>query len=272
MTHPAPRISIITIAFNNATDIEPTLRSVVTQDYPAIEYIVVDGASSDGTLEIVKRYGNDIDQVISEPDEGMYDAINKGIAAATGDVIGLIHAGDRLYGTDVAGAIAKAFENPDLEATYGHSVLVNQADQPVRVNPSKPFSRARIRFGWMPSHQSIYMRRERFERYGAYRNDLGGSGDYEFFIRQFYRHPIRTKLIDKYLIRFSLGGRSTTNYHKILQRQQLHADCWRMNDLRPPFYLIPCKLARKAPQFMRGLAARFTTSHQPAASSQSSES
>ena len=270
MNNQPPRISIITIAFNNAADIEPTLQSVVNQDYPHIEYIVVDGASTDGTLEIVERYRNGIDRLISEPDDGMYDAINKGIAAATGEVIGLIHAGDRLYSADAISAIAKAFEDPDLEATYGHSVLVDPADRPVRVNPSKAFSRARIRFGWMPSHQSIYMRKDRFERYGAYRNDLGGSGDYEFFIRQFYRHPIRAKLIDKYLIRFALGGRSTTNYHQLLQRQKLHADCWRMNDLRPPFYLIPCKLARKVPQFARGLGARFKATHQPATSGQSS--
>ena len=269
MNNQPPRISIITIAFNNAADIEPTLQSVVNQDYPHIEYIVVDGASTDGTLEIVERYRNGIDRLISEPDDGMYDAINKGIAAATGEVIGLIHAGDRLYSADAISAIAKAFEDPDLEATYGHSVLVDPADRPVRVNPSKAFSRARIRFGWMPSHQSIYMRKERFERYGAYRNDLGGSGDYEFFIRQFYRHPIRAKLIDKYLIRFALGGRSTTNYHQLLQRQKLHASCWRMNGVRPPFYLIPCKLARKAPQFARGLAARLKTAHQPMPSGQS---
>lgn len=267
-----PRISIITIAFNNAADIEPTLQSVIEQDYPDIEYIVVDGASTDGTLEIVDRYRDNIDRMISEPDNGMYEAINKGVAEATGDVIGLIHAGDRLYSADSARAIARAYEDPDLEATYGHSVLVNQADRPIRVNPSKPFSRSRIRFGWMPSHQSIYMRRERFERYGAYRTDLGGSADYEFFIRQFYRHPIRAKLIDKYLIRFALGGCSTTNYHQLPQRQKLHAHCWRMNGLHPPFYLIPCKLVRKAPQFVRGLGARLAGSHKPATPKSSSRS
>jgi len=256
-----PRISIITIAFNNADDIEPTLKSVVGQDYPYVEHIVVDGASTDGTLDIIQRYRDSINRLISEPDAGMYDAINKGIAAATGDVIGLLHAGDRLYGPDAISAIASAFDDPNLEATYGHSVLVDTSDRPVRVNPSKVFSRGLIRRGWMPSHQSIYMRRERFERYGAYRNDLGGSGDYEFFIRQFYRHRIRARLIDKYLIRFALGGRSTTNYHQLWQRQKLHANCWRMNDIRPPAYLIPCKLARKIPQFTRGLVARLTESH-----------
>ncbi|TVQ41238.1 MAG: glycosyltransferase, partial [Wenzhouxiangella sp.] len=257
-----PKISIVTIAFNNVADIEPTIRSVIEQDYPNIEYIVVDGASTDGTVDIIKRHESDIDRLISEPDDGMYEAINKGLKEATGDVVGLIHAGDRLYSSDTIGAIAAAFEDPLLEASYGHSVLVNAADHPVRVNPSRPFSRSRIQRGWMPSHQSIYMRRERIERYGAYRVDLGGSGDYEFFIRQFYAHPIRARLIDKYLIRFSLGGQSTTNYHRLWRRQKVHAACWRINDIKPPAYLIPCKLARKIPQFVRGLAARLTASHQ----------
>ena len=257
------RISIVTIAFNNERDIGPTLDSVMAQDYPNIEYIVVDGASSDGTLGVIDRYRASIDRFVSEPDDGMYDAINKGIAMATGDVVGLLHAGDRLYSNDVIRSIARAFEDPRVEASYGHSILVNAADRPVRVNRSKPFSRARIRRGWMPSHQSIYMRRDRFERYGGYRNDLGGSGDYEFFVRQFYRHPIRAELIDKYLIRFALGGRSTTNYHQVLERQSLHANCWRMNNLRPPFYLVPCKLVRKIPQFLRGGIARIGGRHLP---------
>ena len=256
-----PRISIITIAYNNACDIEPTLQSVISQDYPHIEYIVVDGASTDGTLEVLKRYRDKIDKLISEPDHGMYEAINKGIQAATGDVVGLMHAGDRLYSADSITAIAQAFEAPEVEATYGHSVLVDAEDRPIRINPSRPFSRARIRRGWMPSHQSIYMRKERFEKHGAYRVDLGGSGDYEFFIRQFYRHPIRARLIDKYLIRFALGGMSTTNYHRLWRRQQIHANCWRLNGLKPPTYLIPLKLGRKIPQFIRALRARISRRH-----------
>lgn len=256
------RISIITIAHNNVSDIEPTLQSVINQDYPHIEYIVVDGASTDGTLDVIERYRSEIDQLISEPDEGMYEAINKGIQIATGDILGLIHAGDRLYSKDSITAIAQAFEDPELEATYGHSVLVDAQDRPIRVNPSRPFSRARIRRGWMPSHQSIYMRKERFEKHGAYRVDLGGSGDYEFFIRQFYKHPIRARLIDKYLIRFALGGMSTTSYHRLWRRQKIHANCWRMNGVKPPFLLIPLKLGRKIPQFIRGLRARRSGQHQ----------
>lgn len=252
-------VSIITIAYNNVCDIEPTLQSVISQDYPYIEYIVVDGASTDGTLEVINRYRHEIDQLISERDGGMYEAINKGIKAATGDVIGLIHAGDQLFKKDVVTLIAQAFQDNELDAVYGHSILVDSRDRPVRVNRSRPFSRRSIRQGWMPSHQSIYMRKERFDMYGLYRTDLGGSGDYEFFIRQFYRYRPNARLLDHYIVRFSLGGQSTTGYRQLLRRQRTHVNCWRLNDLRPPLMLIPLKLARKVPQFISGVYRRLNT-------------
>ena len=252
-----PRISIITIAFNNVADIEPTMQSVVNQDYPAIEYIVVDGASTDGTLGIIERYRSQIDEVISEPDSGMYEAINKGINRANGDIVGLIHAGDRLYSNDIVGRIADKFRRQEVDAIYGHSVLVNSSDRVVRVNRSPEFSLGAIRRGWMPSHQSIYMRKSIIAQNGDYRIDLGPNADYEFFVRHFYKYPIRVARLDDFVVRFALGGSSTTNYRRVFQRQRIHADCWRINELQPPRYLVPLKLARKVPQFMRGLVRRF---------------
>ncbi len=251
-----PRISIITIAFNNVTDIEPTLRSVIEQDYPGIEYIVVDGASTDGTLGIIERYREGIDQMMSAPDNGMYEAINRGIKLATGDIVGLIHAGDRLYSNDIVGRIAEKFRQQQIEAIYGYSVLVDSSDRVVRVNRSPEFSRGAIRRGWMPSHQSIYIRKSVISQNGDYRTDLGKNGDYEFFVRHFYKYPIRVARLDDFVVRFALGGSSTTNYRKVFHRQRIHADCWRINELDPPFYLIPFKLVRKVPQFIRGLVRR----------------
>jgi glycosyltransferase involved in cell wall biosynthesis len=251
------KVSLITIAYDNVADIESTLLSVASQDYPNIEYIVVDGASTDGTHDVIRKHEAAIDRFISEPDDGMYDAINKGIRLASGDIVGLIHAGDRLYSHDVISQIVNAFQDQDLEATYGHSVLVDANDRPVRVNRSKAFSRARIRRGWMPSHQSIYLRRELFERNGLYRTDLGGSGDYEFFIRYFYKHQVKARLIDMSIVRFSLGGQSTSNYLRLMERQAIHRNCWNLNQLQPPIMLIPFKLARKVPQFFQGLWLRM---------------
>src|SRR5690606_14412632 len=177
------KISIITIAFNNEKDIEATIRSVTNQSYTNIEYIIVDGASTDKTLEIVRQYSDRISQIISEPDKGIYDAINKGIKASTGDVVGLIHAGDRLYDNLVIEKIANHFILHDIDASYGHSMIVNKKDQAIRINKSPEFNKNAFKWGWMPSHQSIYIRRNIFDKLGYYRLDLGGSGDYEFVLR-----------------------------------------------------------------------------------------
>jgi len=244
-------ISIITIAYNNVSDIETTIKSVVGQTYNNIEYIIVDGGSTDGTLDIINNYKQHITKVISEPDNGIYDAINKGIKAATGEIVGMIHAGDRLYDHQIIQNVANHFENHDIHISYGHDVIVNRDDSPIRVVKSPEYNKAWLKMGWMPPHQSIYMKRSLFSKYGYYRTDIGGSGDYEFVIRYFFKHTLKIKRLDRYMLKFAFGGTSTSNYHRILKVQQVHANCWRLNGLTPPFYLIPIKLGRKIPQFIR---------------------
>src|SRR5690625_1165873 len=167
------KISIITICYNNEEDIRPTIDSVVNQTYDNIEYIIVDGKSTDNTMGIVDEYSGYIYAIISESDEGMYDAINKGIKVATGDVVGLLHAGDRLYDEQVISSIADHFLSNDIEAMYGHSILVNQDDTPVRVNKSPEFNKSLFKFGWMPSHQSVYLKKDIFD---YLESDLLNSG------------------------------------------------------------------------------------------------
>jgi len=254
------KISIITICFNNEEDIRPTIESVISQTYANIEYIVVDGGSSDGTLDIVNEYFGLIDRITSEPDDGMYDAINKGIRVATGDIVGLIHAGDRLFDENVVSRIADHFVSHDIDAMYGHSILVNSDDKPVRVNKSPIFRKSLFKAGWMPSHQSIYIRKELLDKLGYYRLDFGGSGDYEFVLRYFYFNDLNIKRLDSFIIRFSMGGRSTSNYRKRLWKsQKTHIQAWRLNGAEPPFYFVPFKLLRKVKQFY--LAAQFRLSN-----------
>jgi len=244
------KISVITICFNNENDVRKTIESVVDQKYDSVEYIVVDGKSTDSTLSIVHEYSDQIDQIISEPDEGMYDAINKGIRLATGDVVGLIHAGDRLFDADVLSKIADHFESNDIDAMYGHSILVDQNDKPFRVNKSPEFKNSLMKRGWMPSHQSVYIRRNIIEKLGYYRVDLGGSADYEFVLRYFHFGDLNIKRLDSFIVRFSIGGRSTTNYRSTLWlSQKRHVKAWYLNGGKPPFYFIPLKLGRKGKQF-----------------------
>lgn len=254
------KVSIITICYNNEKDIRPTLESVARQTYPNIEYIVVDGASKDGSLNIINEYKEKISVLISEPDHGMYEALNKGFKRATGDVIGMIHAGDRLYDENVIAKVADFYEKNEVDLSYGNSMIVDANDIPRRVNVSPAYSRTLVRRGWMPSHQSIYCRPMVFEKAGYYRNDLGGGGDYEWFIRTFYKHgdEFRIKGMDEFVIRFSLGGQSTRNYrHKL---SKAHFDyvkkCWTLNGLKPPFGIVWWMFSRKIRQFVKAKLVR----------------
>lgn len=251
------KVSIITISYNNEKDIRGTINSVIDQTYDNIEYIVIDGGSDDKTLDIVEEYKRSISKVVSEPDKGIYDAINKGIKYSTGDIVGLIHAGDRLFDDTVIEDIVKHFKEHHCDASYGHSLFVDGTDKPVRVNKSPEFKKRLFKRGWMPSHQSVYIKREIFDNLGYYRIDLGGSGDYEFILRYFYFNDLVVKRLDRFVLKFSLGGTSTTGYHRIFKVQNIHAKCWKLNGKKAPFYLIPMKLGRKIPQFSAGLVRRI---------------
>lgn len=248
------KISIITICYNNEKDIRATIESVVGQTYNDIEYIVVDGASKDSSLSIINEYKNKISVIISEPDNGMYEALNKGFKRATGDVIGMIHAGDRLYDENIIAKIADFYENHDVDMTYGHSKIVDANDVPQRINKSPEFSRNLLRWGWMPSHQSIYCKKKVFDIAGYYRNDLGGGGDYEWFVRSFYKYGEHFKIarIDDFIIKFSLGGQSTRNYTSKLSKKHFEYvyKCWRLNDMKPPFAIVEKMFSRKIKQFL----------------------
>lgn len=246
-----PKISIVTICFNNEQDIRHTIESVINQTYKNIEYIIIDGASTDSSLDIIYEYKKNIYKIISEPDKNLYDAINKGIRIASGDIIGLIHAGDKLYNSKVIEKIANHFMTNDIDIIYGHSILVNKEGIPVRINKSPAYRKTRIRRGWMPSHQSIYLKTKLINEVGDYNIDLHPSSDYEFFLRYFYFNDFKIKRLDEFIIKFAIGGRSTRNYLNNLKAQRQHIQCWIVNGEKPPITLIPLKLMRKPIQFIR---------------------
>jgi len=255
---PELRISIVTICYNNAKDIRSTIESVINQTYSNIEYIIIDGQSTDNSLNIIKEYEDYLAKFISEPDKNLYDAINKGMKLATGDIVGLIHAGDRLFDSKVVQKIADHFNNNDIDIMYGNSILVNGEDIPVRVNKSPEYKRSLSKRGWMPSHQSIYIKRNLLDKIGYYNLDLHPSSDYEFFLRYFYFNNFKIKRLNEFILRFSMGGRSTKNYLNNLRGQKQHIQCWEVNGEKPPFYLVPLKLLRKSRQFIIAAIYRIT--------------
>lgn len=246
------RLSIITICRNNEKDIRATIESVVNQTYLNIEYIIVDGLSTDKTLEIVAEYKDRISKVVSGKDKNLYDAINKGLKMATGDVVGLIHAGDQLYDKDVIAKIADHFTHNDIDVSYGHSKVFNEHGKVVRVNKSPEYSRSLCRWGWFPSHQSIYARREVFEKYGYYDTEIGWAADYQWFVRVFYVQNLKIKRLDNFIIRFSTGGVSTSNYRSRLSKKhnQMIKECWLSNGVNPPILIVFLQLLRKIKQLL----------------------
>ena len=246
------KISIITICYNNEKDIRSTIESVISQTYSNIEYIIIDGASKDKTLDIANEYQENISKIISEPDKGLYDAINKGIKAATGDIVGLIHAGDCLHDNNVIEKIVNNFQTNNIDISYGNSKIVNDKNRPVRINISPEFKRSLVKKGWMPSHQSIYVRRELFDKYGYYNLDLHPSSDYEWFLRYFYFNTPRIKRLNEFIIRFSMGGISTKSYTSRLKTESKNQikECWILNGENPPRGIVYFKLIRKIQQFL----------------------
>ena len=184
------KISIITVCFNSSKTIEKTFHSIKNQSYKNIEYIVVDGASSDDTLKIIKNYNNCISNYISESDKGLYDAMNKGIAIATGDIIGILNSDDIFSDMFVLENIAKFHQENDIDASIGNITQFNESGRTVRKYSSKIWTPKKLKIGFMPPHPSIFFKRVLFENYGNYRLDFISGADYELIIRFFLKNKI----------------------------------------------------------------------------------
>lgn len=213
------KVSIITVVYNNEL-IGTAIESVLSQDYPLIEYIVVDGGSTDHTLDIIAAYRHRISRVISEPDLGIYDAINKGIRMATGDVVGLLHADDFLADPGVIGRIAAVFrENPLTKAAYADVVFTHREDltKVTRYYSSKHFKPWMFKFGFQPAHPTFYAERHLYEQYGLYSTKYKIAGDFELLMRFLYIHKVNTQYIRDVWVKMRIGGVSTAGLKSLFR-------------------------------------------------------
>lgn len=218
MTHLT--LSLITVVYNRAATIERTIRSVLEQSYPHIEYIVVDGASTDGTRNILSQYQSHINHLISEKDNGVYDAINKGIRIASGDVIGILHADDRFAHSNVISDIMNHFINhSDTDCLFGDVALVKkeQPEKIIRYFSSSIFHPDRFRLGIMPAHPTFYCRKKYFDQHGLYRTDLDIAGDFDLLLRFIGIHRLRYHYLPQLMVVMNLGGKSTGGIKSTLQ-------------------------------------------------------
>lgn len=248
------KVSIITVAYNSEATIADTLRSVAAQSYPNIEHIVIDGASRDRTLSIVDAHRSLLAQVISEPDRGIYDAMNKGLRLATGDVVGFLNSDDYYTHDTAIETIARAFAQPGIDAVFADARFIdpNRPDKVIRRYSSRHFHPGRIAWGWMPAHPTLYLRRAVYERYGEFRTDFRIAGDFEFIARVFGHHDIRYRYLPEVLVTMRTGGISTSGLRGtvLLNREVLRA-C-RLNRIPTNYFKIGSKYLLKLLEFGPG--------------------
>jgi glycosyltransferase len=245
------KVSIITVCFNQKNNISETIESVLSQNYNNIEYILVDGSSSDGSLEIINDYSSNIDCLISEPDNGIYNAINKGLLKVTGDIVGLLHAGDLFYDNNVISNVVSCFKQGDSDLIYGHSVVYTEDRKKIiRKNVSPKYKDNLMKFGWFPSHQSIYLKSSVFDQCGDYNEDYKIAADYEFLLRVLLVHKLKAKRLDMFLLKFHLGGVSSKNIMSVVESNYECFIAWKNNNLTIPFYTLPLKIIKKIIQII----------------------
>jgi len=247
------RISIITVCYNSAKTIGLTLRSIREQVYGDIEHIIVDGGSKDNTLEIVAAEGSHVAKVISEKDNGIYDAMNKGIRLATGEVIGTLNSDDFYKDPGVLERVAHVMQAEQLDALYGDVEFFRpeKPDSIARRYNSGRFKPSRLRWGWMPAHPALFLRRPLFDRYGFYRTDYRIAGDFEFIARVFKHRELRHRHLPESLVRMQMGGVSTSGWRAtLLLNQEMIQGC-RVNSIPTNWAMMLMRYPAKALEFFR---------------------
>ena len=243
-------LSIITAVRNGAETLRGCIESVQKQTIP-VEHIIIDGASTDGTFDVIAQYRSSIAKVISEPDKGIYYALNKGLRLASGDVIGLLH-GDDLYAhARVLESVVKPFEEQNVDSCYGDLLYVdkNDTDKIIRYWKASEYHHGKFKYGWMPPHPTFFVRREIYEKYGYFNTDFRIAADYELMLRFLEKHKISTHYIPEVLIKMRLGGASNRSLKNMWIKSSEDYKAWKVNNLNGGLYTILLKNFSKIPQF-----------------------
>ncbi|HLF63644.1 MAG TPA: glycosyltransferase family 2 protein [Saprospiraceae bacterium] len=246
------KVSIITPTLNSAKTIADTLESVKQQTFEHIEHIIIDGLSRDETVDIVHRQAPHA-ICISEADNGIYDAMNKGIRMATGDIIGILNSDDFYANPMVIKTIVTVFETKHCDALYGDLVYVDarKKDKIVRTWTAGDYRARKFLFGWMPPHPTFFVKRSVYEKHGLFDTSLCNSADYELMLRFLYRYRISVAYLPQRLVCMRAGGRSNASLRtRLLANREDHL-AWKKNGLESKFYTTLLKPIRKIPQFLK---------------------
>ncbi len=248
------KISIITVCYNSAVTIRDTIESVLTQDYLNIEYIIVDGASKDGTMDIVRQYGDKIDRVISEPDNGIYDAMNKGIGVATGDIIGLLNADDFYADGTVLESVSQCFLKDNVDIVYGDLCYVRK-DKPteiVRYWKSSEYKPDKFKHGWVPPHPTFFVRRNVYQKNdGLYDTGFKLASDFELMLRCLFAKKMNSRYLPKVLVKMRLGGKTNQSLTNIFSQNLEIFRAFKKNKLEiSVFTFVFGKIVSRVKQFL----------------------
>jgi glycosyltransferase involved in cell wall biosynthesis len=247
------KISIITVCYNSADTIADTLRSIAQQTYPNIEYIIIDGGSTDGTLDIIKQYEKHVSVLVSEPDKGIYDAMNKGWKRATGDVVAFLNSDDCYMHKNVLSEVAEIMSNPDIDACHGDLIYVDRVDtnKIIRYWQGHEHRAGDCLKGWMPAHPTFFARRSLFERCGGFDTRYRKQADFELAVRWFEIHKIRSRYVPKIWTRMRTGGASNNSLRNIIKGnlESYHA-CKALGFNVTPFFIVR-KILSRFPQYWR---------------------
>lgn len=247
------KISLITVCYNSEKTIADCIHSVTEQSYPDVEYIIVDGKSSDNTLNIIHLFKDKISKVISEKDSGIYDAMNKGLALATGDVIGILNSDDIYAHADVLKNVAGVFQSQQTDSVYGNLVYVsaNDLNKVVRKWKSTPYKEGLFLKGWMPPHPAFFVKRSIYEKYGNFNTMFKSAADYELMLRFLHRYKITTSYLPETLIKMRTGGMSNASVWNRIRANMEDRKAWKINGIKPKWYTLYRKPLSKVFQFLK---------------------
>ncbi len=264
MSEVSPTVSIITVVRNGAETIGKCIQSLQDQNYP-VEHIIIDGCSTDETMNIVRANASATAKIISEQDRGIYHAMNKGLALAKGDIIGTLNADDFYAHDRVLFTVAKVFSDPEVQSCYGDLICVDRVNlsRVVRYWKAGDFHRRRFYWGWMPPHPTFFVRRSVYEQFGGFRLDLGSAADYELVLRLLLKHKVSTRYIAEPLVIMRTGGVSNATWTNRIKANRQCKEAWKVNDMRPmPWTLVAMPLSKIGQFFF----TRVTTTHPTEAS------
>ena len=244
------KVSITTATYNSAQTLADTLASLEAQTYSDIEYIVIDGASKHATLEVVKQYSTRVTRIISEPDKGIYDALNKGVAAATGDIIGFLHSDDLLAYPDAVADVVAQFNSSHCQADYGDLEYVSKTDisKVIRLWKRGDYTKQKLQLGWMPPHPTFYMKRELYEKFGGFDLNFRIAADYDSLLRYLWCNNVSLSYVPKVLTKMRVGGASNRSLSNIIKKTGEDIQAIKKNGLFWPTVVLFKNLS-KIPQF-----------------------